>query len=74
MLFPGHQLPVFRPSRFFELGLGGRQPPDSLSEKTIANNSYDQGSGGGLQQADFGGDAADYGDDADFGGDDDQFA
>ena len=49
--------------------LAGTTPPDSLTERTIANND-DQG---GLQQADFGGDA-DFGDDADFGGDDDQFA
>ncbi|MGA9266232.1 MAG: DUF2076 domain-containing protein [Rhodomicrobium sp.] len=66
-LFSGHH-------GFSNSALAGVNPQDSLSEKTIANNSYDQGSGGGLQQADFGGDAADYGDDADFGGDDDQFA
>ena len=49
--------------------LAGTTPPDSLTERTVAHND-DQG---GLQQADFGGDA-DFGDDADFGGDDDQFA
>jgi hypothetical protein len=56
--------------------LAGVNPQDSLSEKTIVNNSYDEGDrGGGLQQADFGGDAADFGGDEDFGGDDDdQFA
>ena len=66
-LFSGHH-------GFSNSALAGVNPQDSLSEKTIANNSYDEGSGGGLQQADFGGDAADFGDDADFGGDDDQFA
>jgi hypothetical protein len=65
-LFSGHH-------GFSNSALAGVNPQDSLSEKTIANTSYDEG-GGGLQQADFGGDAADFGDDADFGGDDDQFA
>jgi hypothetical protein len=65
-LFSGHH-------GFSNSALAGVNPQESLSEKTIAHNSPDEGSGG-LQQADFGGDSADFGDDADFGGDDDQFA
>ena len=66
-LFSGHH-------GFSSSALAGVNPQDSLSEKTIVNN-YDEGpGGGGLQQADFGGDAADFGGDEDFGGDDDQFA
>jgi hypothetical protein len=48
--------------------LAGTTPPDSLTERTIANNDQ-----GGLQQADFGGDS-DFGGDADFGGEGDDFA
>jgi uncharacterized protein len=67
-LFSGHH-------GFSSSALAGVNPQDSLSEKTIVNHNYDEGgSGGGLQQADFGGDAADFGGDEDFGGDDDQFA
>jgi hypothetical protein len=64
-LFSGHHGPSTS-------ALAGVNPQDSLSEQTIVNN--EGGHGGGLQQADFGGDAADFGGDEDFGGDDDQFA
>jgi uncharacterized protein len=64
-LFSGHH-------GFSNSALAGVNPQESLSEKTIAHNPSDEG--GGLQQADFGGDSADFGDEADFGGDDDQFA
>ena len=70
-LFSGHQ-------GFASSALSGINPQDSLSEKTIVNNYYDERPGGrdndGLQQADFGGDAADFGDDADFGGGGDDYA
>jgi len=69
-LFSGHQ-------GFGSSALSGISPQDSLSEKTIVNNYYDERPGGrddaGAQRADFGGDA-DFGDDADFGGGGDDYA
>jgi hypothetical protein len=68
-LFSGHQ-------GFASSALSGINPQDSLSEKTIVNNYYDERPGSrddSLQQADFGGDA-DFGDDADFGGGGDDYA
>ena len=69
-LFSGHQ-------GFANSALSGLSPQDSLSEKTIVNNYYDERPIGrddaDAQQADFGGDA-DFGDDADFGGGGDDYA
>src|SRR5208337_5026744 len=66
-LFSGH-------TGFSNSALAGVNPQDSLSEKTIVNNYYDDRDrdragrdDDGLQQADFGGDS-DFGGDADFGG------